>query len=68
MRTVEVTVTYKYELEIDDNNEIVKEYESENELLITKYQKSRSFLGANQKQTFLMSMIWRGMFMALTTK
>jgi hypothetical protein len=34
MRTVEVTVTYKYELEIDDNNEIVKEYESEKELLV----------------------------------
>jgi len=33
MRTVEVTVTYKYELEIDDNNEIVKEYVSEKELL-----------------------------------
>ena len=34
MRTVTVEVTYKYELEIDDNNEIVKEYESENELLM----------------------------------
>lgn len=34
MRTVEVTVTYKYELEIDDNNEIVKEYESENDLFV----------------------------------
>lgn len=34
MRKVEVTVTYKYELEIDDSNEIVKEYESENHLLV----------------------------------
>jgi hypothetical protein len=26
MRTVKVCVTFEYELEIDDNNEIVKEY------------------------------------------
>jgi hypothetical protein len=34
MRTVEVTVTYKYELEINENDSIVKEYESENHLLV----------------------------------
>jgi hypothetical protein len=34
MKTLEATVTYKYKLEIDDNNDIVKEYESENELLV----------------------------------
>jgi hypothetical protein len=34
MKKVEITVTYEYELEIDESNPIVKEYESENELLV----------------------------------
>lgn len=34
MRTVTVNVTYKYELEINDENSIVKEYEDENTLLV----------------------------------
>lgn len=33
-KTVEVIVTYKYELEIDEDNSIVKEYEGENDLLV----------------------------------
>lgn len=34
MKKVEVTVTYKIQLEIDENDSIVKEYESENDLLL----------------------------------
>jgi hypothetical protein len=34
MKTIEVTVTYKYEIRIEENNPIVKEYESENDLLV----------------------------------
>ena len=34
MKTIEVTVTYKYEIQIEENNPIVKEYESENDLLV----------------------------------
>lgn len=34
MKKVTVNVTYKYELEIDENDSIVKEYESENDLLV----------------------------------
>jgi len=34
MKKVTVNVTYQYEIEIDESNEIVKEYESENELLV----------------------------------
>lgn len=33
MKKVEITVTYKYELEINENDSIVKEYKSENDLL-----------------------------------
>lgn len=34
MKTIEVTVTYKYEIQIEENNLIVKEYESENDMLV----------------------------------
>jgi len=34
MKKVIVNVTYKYELEIDENDSIVKDYESENDLLV----------------------------------
>lgn len=34
LKAVEVVVTYKYILEIDQNNPIVKEYESENEMIV----------------------------------
>jgi hypothetical protein len=34
MKKVEITVTYKYDVEIDESNSIVKEYDSENDLLI----------------------------------
>jgi len=34
MKKVEITVTYKYELEINENDKIVQEYESENDLLV----------------------------------
>ena len=33
MKTLKVTVTREYTIEIDENNEIVKEYENENELI-----------------------------------
>ncbi|NEM96181.1 hypothetical protein [Pontibacter burrus] len=32
-RTLEVTVTYSYTLEVDDENHIVKEYESDEHLV-----------------------------------
>lgn len=34
MKTVEVVVTYKYELEINEFDGIVKEYETENDLIV----------------------------------
>ena len=34
MKTVEVVITYKYELEINEFDSIVKDYESENDLLV----------------------------------
>ena len=34
MRKVNVLATYQYEVEIDDSNEIVQDYESENQLLL----------------------------------
>ena len=34
MKKVTVNVTYKYELEINENDSIVKDYESENDLLV----------------------------------
>ena len=33
MRKIEVTITYKYEIEVNDNNDIVKEYEDDKELI-----------------------------------
>lgn len=33
MKTIELEITYKYKIEVDETNEIVKEYESENHLL-----------------------------------
>jgi hypothetical protein len=33
MKTIKITVTYKYKLKIDENSDIVKSYESENDLL-----------------------------------
>lgn len=33
MKTIELQITYKYKIEVDETNEIVKEYESENDLL-----------------------------------
>jgi hypothetical protein len=34
MKTIEIKVTYKYEIEIDENNGIVQDYESENDLIL----------------------------------
>lgn len=34
MRKIEATITYKYEVEVNDDDEIVKEYEDDNELLV----------------------------------
>lgn len=34
MRTITATVTYKYELQIEDSNSIVREYDSDYDLLV----------------------------------
>lgn len=33
MKKIEARITYKYEIEINDNDDIVKEYEDDNELI-----------------------------------
>ena len=33
MRKLEIEITYKYEIEVDDNDDIVKEYENDKELV-----------------------------------
>lgn len=33
MRKLEIEVTYKYQIEVDDNDDIVKEYEDDEELV-----------------------------------
>ena len=34
MKKKKVKATYEYEIEIDENNEIVKDYENENDLIV----------------------------------
>jgi len=33
MRKLEIEITYKYEIEVDDNDDIVKDYENDKELV-----------------------------------
>lgn len=33
MRKLEIVITYKYEIEVDENDDIVKEYENDEELV-----------------------------------
>jgi len=34
LKKIEIEVSYKYTIELDETNEIVKEYESENDLIV----------------------------------